>query len=141
MKAHIALNVTNLAESLDFYKSLLGVSPVKVREGYAKFDVEDPPLNLTLNVSDRVERRGALSHLGIQVAGTKDVLAIRDRWSAAGLSPREELATSCCYALQDKVWVTDPEGNSWEAFTVLADVEQPQGDGCCGQDTLVAITL
>jgi catechol 2,3-dioxygenase-like lactoylglutathione lyase family enzyme len=141
MKAHIALNVTNLKESLVFYKSLLGVSPVKVRPGYAKFDVEDPPLNLTLNTSDRVEKRGALSHLGIQVAGTKDVLVIRDRWSAAGLNPREELGTSCCYALQDKVWVTDPEGNSWEAFTVLADIEQPQGDACCGPANLVAITL
>lgn len=141
MKAHIALNVTNLEQSLDFYKRMLGIAPLKVRPGYAKFDVQDPPLNLTLNSAGHVEKPGALSHLGLQVGDTKDVLAIRDRWSAAGLNPRDEMGTRCCYALQDKAWVTDPDGNEWEAFAVLANIEQPEGNACCGEEKLVGISV
>ena len=119
---------------------MLGIRPLKVRPGYAKFDVQDPPLNLSLNATASLSRRGALSHLGLQVAGTQDVLAVRDRWDAAGLHPRSEMNTSCCYALQDKAWVTDPDGNEWEVFTVLADVEQPSSSCCGGQEQLVGIT-
>jgi len=141
MKTHIALNVTDLQKSLSFYERMLGIAPVKVRPGYAKFDVHDPPLNLSLNAGDFVNRRGTLSHLGLQVATTAEVLKTRDRWAAAGLKPRDEMGTSCCYALQDKAWVTDPDGNEWEVFTVLADIAQPEGSACCGQENLVGITL
>lgn len=120
LKAHLALNVKDVELSLEFYKKMLGIEPSKVRTGYAKFDVQNPPLNLTLNQSV-FEGRGALSHLGIQVAATEDVLAMRDRWEAKGLVPREEMQTTCCYALQDKAWVHDPDGNEWEVFTVLED--------------------
>jgi len=120
LKAHLALNVHQLERSLDFYRKLFAIEPSKVRTGYAKFDVENPPLNLTLNENSFTER-GALSHLGIQVSSTDDVLTIRSQWIDAGLIARDEMQTSCCYALQDKAWVRDPDGNEWEVFVVLAD--------------------
>ncbi len=120
LKAHLALNVHDAARSVEFYTQMLGIEPSKIRTGYAKFDVHNPPLNLTLNEHSFGER-GALSHLGIQVASTDDVLAVRERWVEAGLITRDELQTSCCYALQDKAWVRDPDGNEWEVFVVLED--------------------
>lgn len=120
LKAHLALNVRNVEESIAFYRKMLGIEPSKVRTGYAKFDVQNPPLNLTLN-QHAFNERGALSHLGIQVASTNDVLATRKRWEEVGLVTREEMQTNCCYALQDKTWVRDPDGNEWEVFVVLED--------------------
>lgn len=120
LKAHLALNVHSVERSIEFYRKLLGIEPSKVRTGYAKFDVQNPPLNLTLNEHDFTDR-GALSHLGIQVASTADVLATREKWVEAGLLTRDEMQTSCCYALQDKTWVRDPDGNEWEVFVVLED--------------------
>ena len=120
LKAHLALNVRNVEESIAFYGKMLGIEPSKVRSGYAKFDVQNPPLNLTLN-QHVFNERGALSHLGIQVASTNDVLATRQRWEEVGLLTRDEMQTNCCYALQDKTWVRDPDGNEWEVFVVLED--------------------
>lgn len=120
LKAHLALNVRNVEQSIEFYKKMLGIEPSKVRSGYAKFDVQNPPLNLTLNQYPFNER-GALSHLGIQVATTGDVLAMRERWIEKGLATQDEMLTNCCYALQDKSWVYDPDGNEWEVFVVLED--------------------
>ena len=120
LKAHLALNVRNVDESIAFYRRMLGIEPSKVRTGYAKFDVQNPPLNLTLN-QHSFNERGALSHLGIQVASTLDVLAMRHKWEKAGLLTRDEMQTDCCYALQDKTWVRDPDGNEWEVFVVLQD--------------------
>jgi catechol 2,3-dioxygenase-like lactoylglutathione lyase family enzyme len=125
LKAHLALNVKDVDGSIDFYKKMLGIEPSKVRTGYAKFDVQNPPLNLTLN-QVRFNGRGALSHLGIQVASTDDVLAMRELWEEKGLIPRDDMQTTCCYALQDKAWVHDPDGNEWEVFTVLED-NLPEG--------------
>jgi len=133
LKAHLALNVHSVTRSIEFYKKLLGIEPSKVRTGYAKFDVQNPPLNLTLNEHDFSER-GALSHLGIQVASTADVQATRERWIEAGLLTRDEMQTSCCYALQDKTWVRDPDGNEWEVFVVLQD-NLPETTPCaCGTE-------
>lgn len=120
LKAHLALNVRNVEDSIVFYRKMLGIEPSKVRTGYAKFDVQNPPLNLTLN-QHPFNERGALSHLGIQVASTDDVLATRQKWEEVGLLTRDEMQTSCCYALQDKTWVRDPDGNEWEVFVVLED--------------------
>ena len=120
LKAHLAINVRNVEQSIEFYKKMLGIEPSKVRTGYAKFDVQNPPLNLTLNEYSFNER-GALSHLGIQVASTEDVMITRQKWAAVGLITRDEMQTSCCYALQDKTWVRDPDGNEWEVFVVLED--------------------
>ena len=131
LKAHLALNVHSVERSIQFYKQLLGIEPSKVRTGYAKFDVQNPPLNLTLNEHNFSER-GALSHLGIQVASTDDVLATRERWIEAGLLTRDEMQTNCCYALQDKTWVRDPDGNEWEVFVVLEDNLAPTAPCECG---------
>lgn len=120
LKAHLAINVKDVERSIEFYKKLFGIAPSKIRTGYAKFDVHNPPLNFTLNQHSFGER-GALSHLGIQVKSTEDVLATRERWIDAGLIARDEMQTSCCYALQDKAWVRDPDGNEWEVFVVLED--------------------
>jgi len=120
LKAHLALNVRNVSNSIDFYRKMLGIEPVKVRTGYAKFDVQNPPLNLTLN-ENVFSERGALSHLGIQVTSTADVLSMREKWQSVGLTTREEMQTECCYARQDKAWVQDPDGNEWEVFVVLED--------------------
>ncbi|HEX8139512.1 MAG TPA: ArsI/CadI family heavy metal resistance metalloenzyme [Pyrinomonadaceae bacterium] len=120
LKAHLALNVKSVERSIEFYRKMLGIEPLKVRRGYAKFDVQNPPLNLTLNQVPFGER-GALSHLGLQVASTEDVLAMRQKWGEAGLVTRDEMQTNCCYATQDKTWVHDPDGNEWEVFVVLKD--------------------
>jgi catechol 2,3-dioxygenase-like lactoylglutathione lyase family enzyme len=137
LKAHLALNVRNVDQSIEFYRNLLGIEPSKVRTGYAKFDVHNPPLNLTLNEA-AFHERGALSHLGIQVASTDDVLAMRETWAAAGLITRDEMQTDCCYATQDKTWVRDPDGNEWEAFVVLED-NLPETAPCeCGSKMVEA---
>ncbi|HEX6126144.1 MAG TPA: ArsI/CadI family heavy metal resistance metalloenzyme [Pyrinomonadaceae bacterium] len=135
LKAHLAINVSNVEKSIEFYKKMFGIEPSKVRTGYAKFDVQNPPLNFTLNQIPFNER-GALSHLGIQVATTDDVLAMRTSWEQRGLLPRSEMQTTCCYALQDKAWVNDPDGNEWEVFVVLKDnlseeVQQAAHTACC----------
>ena len=120
LKAHLAIHVKDVPKSIEFYRKLFGSEPSKVRRGYAKFDLSNPPLNFTLNEAS-FDQPGALSHLGIQVASTEDVLAIRDRWQKEGLITRDEMKTDCCYALQDKTWARDPDGNEWEAFVVLQD--------------------
>jgi catechol 2,3-dioxygenase-like lactoylglutathione lyase family enzyme len=135
-KLHVALNVNNLEESLAFYRALLGLEPVKVRRGYAKFDSAEPGVNLTLN-ERRVSELGGLNHLGIQVGSTEEVLRMRERWQAGGLVTEDEMQTNCCYAIQDKVWVTDPNGYRWEVFVVLEDQlpeVQGQASACCASD-------
>jgi catechol 2,3-dioxygenase-like lactoylglutathione lyase family enzyme len=121
LKVHVSVNVRNVEKSIDFYRRMLGIEPSKVRTAYAKFDVQNPPLNLALNEVPDLAGAGALSHLGIQVGSTGDVLATRLRWERAGLVTRDEMQTSCCYAKQDKTWVQDPDGNEWEVFVVLED--------------------
>lgn len=132
LKAHISINVRDLEKSITFYQHMFGIGPSKVRRGYAKFDIENPPLNFSMN-EGVVNPHGALSHLGIQVSSTDDVLAIRERWIQAGLSTLDEMSTSCCYAVQDKTWVTDPDGNQWEVFVVLEDnlPEKTEASSCC----------
>ena|SRR5688500_1802548 len=139
LKAHLAINVREVTESIEFYKKMFGIEPSKVRTGYAKFDVANPPLNFTLNQVP-FTGSGALSHLGIQVASTEDVVLMRDRWTSAGLEPREELQTTCCYALQDKAWIKDPDGNEWEVFTVIEDNlgEAKSNDATCCTPTFTA---
>ncbi|MDQ6787412.1 MAG: VOC family protein [Acidobacteriota bacterium] len=135
LKAHLAVNVRNVEQSIEFYKKMFGIEPSKIRTGYAKFDVQNPPLNFTLNERNFSER-GALSHLGIQVASTEDMLAMRENWERVGLVTRDEMQTNCCYATQDKTWTRDPDGNEWEVFVVLEDnlpktAETLQAADCC----------
>ncbi len=129
LKAHLALNVKSVEQSIQFYRKMFGIEPSKVRTGYAKFDVHNPPLNFTLNEGS-FANRGALSHLGIQVRSTEDVLATRQKWKDAGLLTRDEMQINCCYATQDKTWVRDPDGNAWEVFVVLED-NLPESAACC----------
>lgn len=131
LKAHLSLNVRSVEQSIGFYRKMLGIEPSKVRTGYAKFDVQNPPLNLALNEVPSAARGGALSHLGIQVRSTEDVLATRQKWNDAGLITKDEMQTSCCYAVQDKTWVHDPDGNQWEVFVVLED-NLAESTACCG---------
>jgi catechol 2,3-dioxygenase-like lactoylglutathione lyase family enzyme len=134
-KMHVALNVNNLEESLAFYRALWGVEPVKVRRGYAKFDVAEPGVNLTLN-ENPVREAGGLNHLGVQVGSAEAVTEMQKRWEERGLTiALEEKQTSCCYAIQDKAWVVDPNGYRWEVFVVLEDnlpeVSEPTVAACC----------
>src|SRR5882762_2235556 len=92
LKPHLSLNVRNLEQSIQFYRKMLGIEPSKVRTGYAKFDVQSPPLNLALKEAP-VTSNGALSHLGIQVRSTEDVMAVRQKWNEAGLSTNDEMQT------------------------------------------------
>ena len=136
LKAHVSINVRNVERSIAFYRRMLGIEPSKVRTGYAKFDVQNPPLNLALNEVPGLAEAGALSHLGLQVGTSEDVLAIRTRWAEAGLVTRDEMQTDCCYATQDKTWVHDPDGNEWEVFVVLKDnlsqqVQDSADKTCC----------
>ncbi len=142
LKPHIALNVRNITASLEFYRKMFGIEPAKVRTGYAKFDVQNPSLNLALNEVPFNER-GALSHLGLQVESTADVLSIRDMWIQHGLITRDEMSTTCCYAVQDKTWVADPDGNEWEVFVVLQDnlPEKDQVTGCCSTPASELVNL
>lgn len=139
LKPHLAINVRNVERSMEFYRKMFGIEPSKVRKGYAKFDVKTPALNFTLNELPFTDS-GALSHMGIQVASTEDVLALRQKWADAGLYTRDEMQTDCCFATQDKTWVRDPDGNEWEAFVVLVDnlpekalekAEACCAPGCC----------
>lgn len=138
LKAHLALNVRDVERSIEFYKKMFGIEPLKVRTGYAKFDVQNPPLNLTLN-QHQFNEQGALSHLGLQVGSTEDVLAVRERWAEAGLVTRDEMQTNCCYAVQDKTWVHDPDGYEWEVFVVIED-DLAATSMCCVTDAPVRLT-
>lgn len=129
-KTHVALNVTDVEKSVAFYQAMFGIAPMKHKQGYAKFDLENPALNLTLNGAQTVQPYGALSHLGIQVGSTEDVNAAVRRFAEVGLDLFEEKNTDCCYALQDKAWVTDPDGNRWEIFVVKVEDTAPEKNIC-----------
>ena len=136
-RIHVALNTPKFEESVRFYRAFFGREPVKLKPGYAKFDVAEPPVNLTLNESAPTPA-GALNHLGIEVRSTEAVKEATARLRAAGLATLEEENTDCCYALQDKVWVTDPNGYRWEVFVVKVGDTRPEvtletekGESCC----------
>ena len=124
-RVQLALNVSDLDQAIDFYSKLFATSPAKVRPGYANFAIAEPPLKLVL-----VEGQGAagsLNHLGVEVESTDDVTAATTRLSGEGLACATEEEVSCCFAVQDKVWVDAPDGEPWEIYTVLADAEMPAG--------------
>jgi catechol 2,3-dioxygenase-like lactoylglutathione lyase family enzyme len=131
LKAHVSLNVSNVEQSVAFYEKAFGVAASKRRPGYAKFDLEAPSLNLTMSEAPRTGVNA--SHFGIQVATSDDVLEAKKRFEALGLATFTEEDTSCCYALQDKVWVEDPDGNSWEVFVVKGDAPAMKAEpsSCC----------
>lgn len=132
-RVQLALNVTDVDAAVDFYSKLLGAQPAKRRPGYANFAVEEPPLKLVLIEAPAGRGQGvvgALNHLGVEVESPEMVQAAVTRLSAAGLAPAVEESTTCCYALQDKAWVSDPDGAPWEVYTVLADAPDETDLGC-----------
>ncbi|MGW0508786.1 ArsI/CadI family heavy metal resistance metalloenzyme [Streptomyces olivaceoviridis] len=142
-RAQLALRVSDLEASIAFYSKLFGTEPAKRREGYANFAVIEPPLKLVLIEGEPGEET-RLDHLGVEVESTEQVNAAATRLKDAGLAAFEENDTSCCYALQDKVWVHGPGKEPWEVYVVKADADtlgrsagpDATGEGCCtGQGT------
>lgn len=133
-RMHVALDVADLDRSIDFYARLFGLAPAKRRDDYAKFELADPPLVLSLNPAAAAPSGPQrLSHLGVRVAEAAELAAVRERLNAAGFTPREEHGTACCYAYADKLWVSDPDGNEWEFYQRLGDapVRYPGAGECC----------
>jgi lactoylglutathione lyase len=141
-RAQLAINVDDLDEAITFYSTLFNTPPAKVKPGYANFAVAEPPLKLVL-----IENRGhggTLNHLGVEVETAEAVHAEIARLAEEGMFTEEEIGTTCCFATQDKVWVTGPGGERWEVYTVLADAEtfggvapggksiEDDGGVCCG---------
>jgi catechol 2,3-dioxygenase-like lactoylglutathione lyase family enzyme len=122
-RVQLALRVSDLEGSIDFYRSLFGVEPAKRRPGYANFAIAEPPLKLVL-IEGEPDRSTVLDHLGVEVATTDEVSAATARLSGLGLATLEENDTTCCYALQDKVWVHGPGDEPWEVYTVKADAPE-----------------
>ena len=136
-RVQLALNVSDIDEAVEFYSKLFGTGPAKRQPGYANFAIADPPLKLVL-MEDTTARGygivGALNHLGVEVESTDEVTAATGRLHDTGLETAVEEQTTCCYAVQDKVWVSDPDGAPWEVYTVLADAPAETGiagDGSC----------
>ena len=132
-RVQLALNVDSLEQSVAFYTKLFATPPAKVREGYANFVVADPPLKLVL--IENPGSGGSVNHLGVEVGSGDSVQAEIGRLTGEGLVTAEEIGTTCCYATQDKVWVTGADGERWEVYTVLADSVTfgagPKDDGAC----------
>ena len=130
-RVQLALNVSDLDEAVAFYSKLFGAEPAKRRPGYANFAIADPPLKLVLMETEDARGSGvagALNHLGVEVATTDEVAAASGRLRAEGLATEVQDQTTCCFAVQDKVWVNDPDGAPWEVYTVLADAPAEIGD-------------
>lgn len=128
-RVQLALNVDDLDEAIVFYSTLFSTAPAKVKPGYANFAVTEPPLKLVL--IENPGNGGTLNHLGVEVASSDAVHAEIARLANEGMFTEEELGTTCCFATQDKVWVTGPAGEKWEVYAVLADSDD---SGClsCG---------
>lgn len=144
-RVQLALNVSDLEAAIEFHSKLLDALPAKVRPGYANFAIAEPPLKLVL-IEDTSARGsgvvGALNHLGVEVDSPAEVVQATNRLSGEGLATKVEEETTCCYALQDKVWVDDPDGAPWEVYTVLSDAPVESGvagdGGCCGSGSAEA---
>ncbi len=130
-RMHISMFVGDLEESVKFYEVFFGQPPTKHLADYAKFEVQEPPLIISFNPDRKPAAGGAVNHLGVQVKSTDIVMAMKERFAAAGFLTDEEVATPCCYAVQTKVWVGDPDGNRWEVYVVTeADADEGCGVDC-----------
>ena len=118
-RLQLALNVSEIDAAVDFYSKLFGTEPTKRRSGYANFAIASPPLKLVL--LENPAATGKLNHLGIEVDSSEKVVEAADRLKQANLTVKAEPQTNCCYALQDKIWGSDPDGDDWEVYTVLKD--------------------
>ena len=134
-RVQLALNVSDIDQAVKFYEQLFQTAPAKREPGYANFAIQDPPLKLVL-----IENAGAasrLNHLGVEVFDPRDVAAANERLAGHGLRVVAEDAVDCCYAVQNKIWVTDPDGAPWETYTVLQHSDTAgacscdDGGNCC----------
>ena len=135
-RLQLALNVSNLDEAIAFYSKMFSTAPAKVREGYANFAIADPPLKLVLIETPQVpgEAYPRINHLGVEMGSSGEVETAISYFEQLGLVDSVEKESTCCFAVQDKVWVHDPDGVNWEYYTVLADVESkgtPPTPTCC----------
>jgi catechol 2,3-dioxygenase-like lactoylglutathione lyase family enzyme len=126
-RVQLALNVSDVDSAVDFYSKLFKTEPAKRRPGYANFAIDEPALKLVLIENE--QGGGSLNHLGVEVGSTEEVATTTARLSGEGLATRSQEQTDCCYAVQDKVWVQDPDGAPWEVYTVLQD--SPADASCC----------
>lgn len=142
-RVQLALNVTDLSAAIAFYGALFDTEPAKVREGYANFAITDPPLKLVLIEGGQGAVGGTLNHLGVEVTTTEEVATASRRLAGSGLTTDARASETCCYATQDKVWVSGPDLERWEVYTVLSDADRmqpvastagaptPTGVACC----------
>jgi catechol 2,3-dioxygenase-like lactoylglutathione lyase family enzyme len=155
-RVQLALNVDDIDEAVACYSRLFGAEPAKRRPGYANFALAEPALKLVL--LENPGRGGSINHLGVEVASTDEVVAATRRFTAEGMATVVEDGTTCCYAVQDKVWVTGPGGERWEVYAVLADAgvelegksradvegapagSGAAGGGCCGTADAADVT-
>ena len=147
-KLHISLDVNSVDEAVQFYSKVFGMAPSKLKPDveptYAKFDATSPAIVLTLEQADAPVIISGVSHMGIRVGSSDEVLAARQRLSEAGIKTLDEMNTTCCYAVQDKIWITDPTGYRWEIYHVKADSEiyfagsDPADCVCCGNKLATA---
>lgn len=131
-RVQLALNVVDIDAAVDFYSKLFGTEPAKLRPGYANFAISEPPLKLVL-IEDKERGEGvagALNHLGVEVESPAEVTAASARLAGQNLDTLVQENTTCCFAVQDKVWVHDPNGAPWEVYTVLADAPKSESIGC-----------
>jgi catechol 2,3-dioxygenase-like lactoylglutathione lyase family enzyme len=122
VKFHLSLNVADLGRSIDFYRVLFGVEPAKCHDDYAKFELDEPPLVFSL-APRAPGPGGSLSHLGFHVTGSDELRRVQERLAAAGICTQDQNGTVCGYARQDKIWTWDPDGNFWEIYIALEEVE------------------
>jgi catechol 2,3-dioxygenase-like lactoylglutathione lyase family enzyme len=123
-RTHISLNVSDIDRSVIFYEAFFGAPAHKRRPLYANWKLDQPPLKFAMQQADFSQGAGPLSHLGFQLDSQSEVDAVRARLIAAGLATFDERDTTCCYALQDKVWVHDPDGNAWEVYVLLDELDE-----------------
>ena len=147
MKLHVSLDVKDINRSKEFYTILFGKEPVKAKPGYLKYDLDEPAVVLTLNEAKGCcDKICGLNHLGVRVSSLEQVVAAKQRLEAAGYKTLDEMNTTCCYAVQDKIWAQDPNGYRWEVYQFIGDadamacapgdcttkqVEKPQEAGAC----------
>jgi catechol 2,3-dioxygenase-like lactoylglutathione lyase family enzyme len=137
-RLQLALNVSDLNEAVEFYSKFFKTEPVKIRPGYANFAIADPPLKLVL--FENPGEPGTINHLGVEVFSTDEVVGATQYLTEQGFATHIEEQTTCCYAVQDKVWVDGPDGSRWEVYTVLNDASDTSsptgGETCCSPTSL-----
>ena len=142
-KVHVSLDTKDINASVKYYSTLFNMPPTKLKPGYAKFDVADPAINLTLGQTSAATVSGP-NHMGIRVNSLDEVIAAKERLEQAGFTTMDEMGTTCCYAVQDKIWSSDPNGNRWEVYIFKGDAEAfgaapvqnavcTPGGACCSQ--------